>query len=190
MFLININSFPTSSPDGKTIIIFADYTTHIISPLDTTKNNLASQIEETLLSAEDYCKSINLKINKTISQQTLNFWKFPHFKQLHQLTSKKLLGGIYDQTPKLESAPTYQLYKKLSTTVFTLRRMRQITNRHYNHSLSRLHPKSGMESSPLGNSFKYYDPTQNHVYVLLVHPRNYITYPTKPSEKAVRLPQL
>lgn len=99
MFLININSFPTSSPDVKNANHhqFADYTTHIISPLDTTKNNLASQIDETLLSAEDYCNSINVKINKTISQQTLNIWKFPHFKQLHQRTCKKLLGGIYDK---------------------------------------------------------------------------------------------
>lgn len=113
----------------KTLIMFADYTTHIISTLDTTKNNLASQIEETQLSAKDYCNSINLKINKTISQQTLNFWKFSHFKQLHQLTSKKTSRSHRWRTPKLESAPTYKIYKKLSSTVFALRRLRQITNK-------------------------------------------------------------
>lgn len=97
MFLININSFPTSSPDGKNNnYVCRLYNTYYFS-LRHNKNNLASQIEETLLSVEDYCYSINLKINKTISRQTLNFWKFPHFKQLHQLTSKKLLGGIYDK---------------------------------------------------------------------------------------------
>lgn len=36
----------------------------IISPLNGT-NNIANNIEETLHSAEDYCKLINLKINKS-----------------------------------------------------------------------------------------------------------------------------
>lgn len=42
-------------------LMIADDTT-LISPLDT-ENNIANQIEETLLSSEDYCNSLNLKIN-------------------------------------------------------------------------------------------------------------------------------
>lgn len=132
LFLIYINSFPDSMPENSISILFADDAT-VLKPImpSEDKNKIA---EETLSQAEQACNQINLEINRN---KTININFSTNNRMVTQNNNKKsdieetstrFLGIIVDQNLNWHKH-IEMLQKKLSSTLFALRRIRTITDK-------------------------------------------------------------
>lgn len=129
LFITFINSLPESLPRGMDCIIFADDTTVLVPE---THHLLRTEgLDSIYKTIEDICNSMNLKINQTktiamdfsctsqeTNQDTTSLTKLSHTKFLGIEIDSNLTWKFHIEA----------LQSKLSTSLFALRRIVNLTN--------------------------------------------------------------